>query len=183
MRVLSITSELTRLSAVAVIMLVVPGCERQAQTQTVAKSQPAKPEAVRSAATSRSGNVPVALAKPSMARGAREAPADTAADGPFRVGPDVTAPKVIKRVVPRYPDLIGEYRMGVLVLECVVTRRGTVRDVKILSGPHNTFVRAIIAAVKQWRFEPGRRHGQPVDVIYNLTVNHVPYERVRSESP
>lgn len=180
MRARSIAGELTRVSALAVIMLVMTGCERQTQTQSVAKSQPAKSEAGR-AATSRSVSVPVAWAKPTMTRAAQVSPADTAADGPFRVGPDVTAPKVIKRVAPRYPDLVGEYRTGSLVVECVITRRGTVRDVKILKGPNNAFARANIAALEQWHFEPGRRHGQPVDVIYNFTVNHVPYERVLSE--
>jgi hypothetical protein len=136
-----ITSELTRFSALAVIMLVATGCERQAQTQSVVRSQPAKSEAVRSETTSRAGNLPVAPAKPPMTRGVGATPADVATDGPFRVGPDVTAPKVIKRVMPQYPDLIGEYRMGILVLKCVITRRGTVRDVKILKGPDNTFVR------------------------------------------
>lgn len=96
------------------------------------------------------------------------------AEGPFRVGPGVTMPRIIKRVEPRYPELVGTYRIGFLVLECVVTREGTVRDVKIVRGPDNAVTQAVIEAVKQWRFEPGRRDGQAVDVIYNLTVRHVP---------
>jgi protein TonB len=108
---------------------------------------------------------------------------DTAAKGPFRIGPDVTPPRLIERVEPRYPELAGTERIGFLILECVVTREGTVRDLKIVRETSNSVTEAITKAVEQWRFEPGRRNGQPVDVIYNLTVNHVPYGPAVPRSP
>jgi protein TonB len=151
--------------AVVAASVFIIGCER---SNTAAHTLPA-PRAVQEPDGARR-NVPPARTA-------------TAAEGPFRIGPGVTPPRLLKRVEPRYPELAGTHRMGILVLECVVTREGTVRDLKIVRGSSNSFIEAIIKAVEQWRFEPGRRNGQPVDVIYNLRVNHVPDGRVVSRSP
>jgi TonB family protein len=95
---------------------------------------------------------------------------------PLRVGGDVVAPVIVRRVDPVYPKDRGTYRQGILVLECVITATGEVHDLRVVKGPGNSFEQAILDAVKQWKFKPGSLHGKPVAVIYNLSVNHVPYE-------
>ncbi len=129
------------------------------------------------------GGAGIAVRKLEPAVKSENPPSENLHDGPFRVGGDVTAPRVIKRVDPQYPELTGRYALGILILECVITRRGTVRNVKVLKGPDNAFTKATIAALEQWRFEPGLRKGEPVEVIFNLTVNHVPYEGVPYSLP
>ena len=94
---------------------------------------------------------------------------------PLRVGGDVVAPVIVQRVDPVYPEYRGTYRQGILVLECVVTDAGDVRDLRVVKGLGNSFEQAILYAVKQWKFKPGSLHGKPVAVIFNLTINHVPY--------
>lgn len=50
---------------------------------------------------------------------------------------------------------------SVLVL-LVVDERGAVEDAKIAKSSDPAFNRIALAAVKRWKFEPGRRAGQPV---------------------
>jgi TonB family protein len=98
---------------------------------------------------------------------------------PFRVGGRVAAPVAIKRVEPRYPAVVGEYHLGIMMLEMVIGRDGAVHDLRVTSGPPNSaFGDAIVTAVKQWRFKPATIDGHPVAVVYNMTVNHVPLKRV-----
>ena len=56
-----------------------------------------------------------------------------------------------------------------IVLEGVVTKKGTVRDLKIIKGENDPMTPNVVAAVKQWRFRPATLHGEPVDVIYNVS--------------
>jgi TonB family protein len=115
---------------------------------------------------------------PRAARPATQNPATVSASttrAPLRVGGDVRAPTIVRRVEPKYPEYPGSYRLGIVILEGVVTKDGDVRDLRVLKGPGNDYERAIVQAIEQWKFKPATLHGQPVDVIYNLTVNHVPY--------
>ena len=90
-------------------------------------------------------------------------------DEPLRVGGDVEPPILLERVEPKYPQ--GKRRAGgAIVLECVVTRTGVVRDVKIIKGADDPMASYVAAAVKQWKFRPATRRGEPVDVIYSVTT-------------
>ncbi|HYC91209.1 MAG TPA: TonB family protein [Thermoanaerobaculia bacterium] len=99
--------------------------------------------------------------------------AQTADPGPpYRVGGDVKAPVVIQRVDPVYPPEAKEKRIaGIVIVEAVIDRNGNVGDVKVLKSLPFGLDQAAADAVKQWKFRPGTRNGEPVDVIFNLTVN------------
>jgi TonB family protein len=99
----------------------------------------------------------------------------SSSSGPFRAGGDVTAPELIERVNPAYPERSGTYTLGVVILECVIGTDGRVRSVRVLKGPGNEFEQAIVVAISQWRFKPGTLHGRPVEIFHTLIVNHVPY--------
>jgi protein TonB len=57
-----------------------------------------------------------------------------------------------------------------VLLEIVVRRDGSVSDVKLISGLPSGLNDRAIAAVRQWRFSPATRLGQPVDVIVEVAV-------------
>ena len=59
---------------------------------------------------------------------------------------------------------------GDVVLEIVVRRDGTVGDVTVLQGLGAGLDQRAVAAVRQWRFAPARRHGTAVDVIVEVAV-------------
>ena len=82
------------------------------------------------------------------------------------------APVTIRRVEPAYPRLAQKIGVqGVVVLECTIDRFGIVRDSRVIRSPHPLLAESAIEAVTQWRFKPGTLNGQPVDVIFHLTVN------------
>lgn len=93
-------------------------------------------------------------------------------DGPLVVGGDVKAPVTIRRVDPEYPrpaQLAGI--QGTVVMRCVIDRQGRIRSAEVHKAVHPILDAAALAAVRQWRFRPGTLNGQPVDVIFHLTVN------------
>jgi len=91
--------------------------------------------------------------------------------GPQRVGGDVQQANLLEHPNPVYPRLAALARVqGVVILEAVITREGSVDSVRAVSG-HPLLVQAAIDAVRQWRYRPTLLNGQPVDVITTVTVN------------
>ncbi len=103
--------------------------------------------------------------------GAKEAPAEPPA-GPVRVGGDVKAPVVVSRVEPKYTETARKGRLtGVVIVEAIIDKNGNVDQVKVIKGLPMGLSEEAERAVRQWHFKPGTMNGQPVDVIFNLTVN------------
>jgi protein TonB len=91
--------------------------------------------------------------------------------GPYRPGSGIVAPTILREVKPDYTDE-GRRRNieGDVVLEIVVKSDGTVGSVKLLSGLGAGLDQRATDAVRQWRFNPARRYGVPVDVIVEVAV-------------
>jgi TonB family protein len=89
----------------------------------------------------------------------------------FEPNGDVTEPKLIYKVNPRYPEEARKNKiMGDVVCRTVITAEGEVSDVEIVESEDEIFNQATIDAVSQWRFEPATLEGKPVDVYYVVTV-------------
>lgn len=101
--------------------------------------------------------------------------ADAASDSvvqPLRVGGDVTAPLVLTRIQPVYPEEARRARLsGIVIVEAIVDRHGNVGHVRVLKGLPMGLDRAAAEAIEQWKFQPATLHGEPVDVYFILTVN------------
>ncbi|PYQ51542.1 MAG: hypothetical protein DMF59_07485 [Acidobacteria bacterium] len=93
-------------------------------------------------------------------------------DKPVRVGGDVTAPTVIMpRAEPQYTELARKARIeGVVIIEAIIDRNGYVTDARTLKPLPLGLDQSALDAVRKWKFRPGTLNGQPVPVIYNLTV-------------
>ena len=53
----------------------------------------------------------------------------------------------------------------------MITKSGCVRSVRLITqAPYPSLNGAAVMAISKWQFEPGRLNGQPVDVIFNLTI-------------
>lgn len=89
-----------------------------------------------------------------------------------RVGGDVKAPVVIERVQPTYPN---DYRMarvsGLVIVEVAVTATGAIENVAILKSLGPEMDLSARRAVRQWKFQPATRNGEPVPALVNVTIN------------
>jgi TonB family protein len=100
--------------------------------------------------------------------------AELNATGP--VSDDLSAPEAISKVDPAYPpDLIQDRIEGVVVLYAIIRSDGRVDGVRVLEGFDSRLDENARKALQQWRFRPGTKNGQPVDIE---AVVRVPF-RVR----
>ena len=85
----------------------------------------------------------------------------------------ITAPKLIQKVDPVYPEEARKNRIqGLVISEALIDRSGDVVDVKVVETADEVFNQPTIDAIRQWKFEPATKDGEPVNVIYVLTVNY-----------
>jgi periplasmic protein TonB len=91
--------------------------------------------------------------------------------GPFRPGSGISPPRLLHEVKPDYTEEARQKGLeGEVVMEIVVRQNGSVGDVKVLHGMGLGLDQRAIEAVRQWRFTPANRFGQPVDVIVEVSV-------------
>jgi TonB family protein len=96
-----------------------------------------------------------------------------AGGGIFRPGGGVSPPRVLRQVKPRYtPAALIEKIQGTVLMELVVTRDGQPTQIRVVRSldPLGLDGQAMLA-VGQWRFEPGRLAGAPVDVLVTVAMD------------
>lgn len=94
-----------------------------------------------------------------------------AGGGVYRRGSGVTPPRLIREVKPAYPDTARRRGTeGEVVLALIVRRDGRADDVRVTLSLGSEFDERARDAVRQWRFEPGRLQGVPVDVAVEVAV-------------
>jgi TonB family protein len=90
--------------------------------------------------------------------------------GGVQVSPQA-AQSVTVSVPPDYPLLARQMKVqGVVSLQALIARDGTIQELQILSGPE-ILATAAREAVKQWHFKPYLQNGQPVETQARITVN------------
>lgn len=78
--------------------------------------------------------------------------------------------KLVKKVEPEYPAEAREKRIeGTVKLKVIVQKDGSVRVLSIVEGDP-ALSPAAVEAVRQWRYEPCRLNGQPVDLDWTIDV-------------
>ena len=93
--------------------------------------------------------------------------------GVYRPGGAVSGPRLITAVKPKYTDEALRARIqGTVVLEAIVTGDGCASQIRIVrSLDRGGLDEEAAAAVAQWRFEPGRLAGAPVDVLVTIMLD------------
>ncbi|HEY6390348.1 MAG TPA: TonB family protein, partial [Bryobacteraceae bacterium] len=89
----------------------------------------------------------------------------------IRVGGNVQAVNLIRKVTPVYPPLAKQARIqGVVRFTVVIGKDGAIQDVQVVTG-HPLLVSSAQSAVWQWQYKPTLLNGEPVDVITTVDVN------------
>jgi periplasmic protein TonB len=91
--------------------------------------------------------------------------------GPVRIGGDVQAPALVKRVEPAYPDVAVAAKItGIVILEATVAVDGSVEQVRVLRSV-KFLDQAAIEAVKQWKYSPLMLNGIPTPFVLTVTLS------------
>jgi TonB family protein len=92
--------------------------------------------------------------------------------GVYRPGAGVTTPKVVREVRPTYTQEAMRAKIqGLVLLDVVVQRDGTPGDIRIVRSLDPGLDLQAIAAIRAWRFNPGRLKGVAVDVLVTIELN------------
>ncbi len=101
-----------------------------------------------------------------------DAVADTAAAfEAFDVSELDRTPRPISRTPPLYPYSMRRERItGSVTLVFVIDEDGRVTEPRVESSTRREFERPALEAVRQWRFEPGRKDGEPVPTLVRTPI-------------
>ena len=93
-------------------------------------------------------------------------------DPVYEPGKDVKAPKLIHYVEPQFsPSSKEAFVEGTVKISVIVTTDGIPTNLKIVNGLNTQEDQTAIEALKQWRFQPGTKAGQPVKVKVTVEVD------------
>ena len=90
----------------------------------------------------------------------------------------VSKPELIpeSKVLPEYPRKLRRKKIeGRVVLQAVVSKDGSVRNVVLVKSPQSEFTEAARVAVEQWRYRPALKGGSPVDAYFVIVVDFFLY--------
>jgi protein TonB len=111
------------------------------------------------------GTVPAAAPPPPPVKEVPKTPKQ------IRVGGNVQAANLIKKITPQYPALAKQARIqGTVRFTAVIGKDGTIQNLTLVSG-HPLLVPSATEAVKQWVYKPTLLNGEPVEVITQIDVN------------
>jgi TonB family protein len=71
--------------------------------------------------------------------------------------PQEAQPKVLKKVIPAYPEILKKMNVsGTVRISVTIAADGTVKDIEARGG-NAIFIDSVAAAVRSWKFVPGER--------------------------
>lgn len=97
---------------------------------------------------------------------------DSDAPQRLRIGGNVQAAMLKKKVTPRYPDEAKSHRVqGTVKFLAVIGKDGKIQNLELMSSAF-VFYEASYKAVLQWEYKPTLLNGQPVEVVTQIDVNY-----------
>jgi TonB family protein len=92
--------------------------------------------------------------------------------GVYRPGGSVTPPRLLSQVRPTYTaDALARRVQGSVVLAAVVMADGVPAQIHVARSLDVDLDAQAIDAVRQWRFDPGRLAGRPVNVLVTVVLD------------
>jgi periplasmic protein TonB len=92
--------------------------------------------------------------------------------GVFKVGGGVSAPTVLFKVDPEYSEEARKAKYsGTVTLQIIVDTEGHARNIRIAKSLGMGLDEKAVEAVEKWKFKPGMKGGQAVNVSASIEVN------------
>jgi protein TonB len=89
----------------------------------------------------------------------------------MRVGGEVHAPVILSKIDINFEECVRRREpVGMPIIEAVIDESGRIQRPRLLKPLHPCAERAVMSALKEWRFMPATYRGRAVPVIYNMTV-------------
>jgi len=83
----------------------------------------------------------------------------------YKIGEGVKSPVLIREVKPNYTSAAKDRKVtGTVEVDAVILKDGTVGEVTVKRSLDEDLDQEAVKAVKQWRFRPGTKDGEPVAV-------------------
>jgi TonB family protein len=83
-----------------------------------------------------------------------------------------SAPVAVSKCQPRYTEEARQAKVqGTVVLYVEITPEGRANNVKVLRSLGTGLDESAVDGVKQWRFKPGEKWGQPTTTQATIEVN------------
>jgi TonB family protein len=90
----------------------------------------------------------------------------------IRIGGNVQQARLVRQPRPVYPAELKDSKIGgVVKLSAVIGKDGTLHSVEVIASPDYRLANAAMDAVKQWRYEPTRLNGEPIEVVTQIDVD------------
>jgi protein TonB len=90
----------------------------------------------------------------------------------YRVGGGVSAPVLLSKIEPTYSEEARVARLqGKVVLYVHISPQGQATNMRVTEPLGMGLEEHAMEAVKRWRFQPGKKAGEPVAVEATIDVN------------
>jgi protein TonB len=94
------------------------------------------------------------------------------ARGPVHIGGQLTAPALLRRIEPTYPEMAAiAHVTGMVILEATVNTDGCVQSAMVLRSRHPLLDKAAQEALMQWQYSPLVLNGIPTPFVLTVTFN------------
>ncbi len=89
---------------------------------------------------------------------------------PLAISSGVAAGMLVQQTQPVYPSIAKAAGVsGTVVLHATISKNGTIKDLKVVSGSP-MLQQAALEAVRTWRYKPYKLSNQPVEVETAISV-------------
>jgi hypothetical protein len=98
-------------------------------------------------------------------------PGDPDANGRTRINGVPTPPYAMLKEIPEFaPDVLSKYAHKVIVASAIMNTSGKLEQVSIPQNSEDALVGPLLAALRQWLFQPAQIDGQPVSLKILLGI-------------
>jgi TonB family protein len=90
----------------------------------------------------------------------------------YKIGGDVSSPRVISKIEPEYSDAAKSQKIqGGVLLNIVIDAAGVPHDIRVMRSLDPDLDANAVQAVTEWRFSPAMKGGKPVACEAKVQIN------------